>query len=242
MSRQIVLDTETTGLEAEQGHRVIEIGAVEIINRRLTGRHFHKYINPQREVDDGAFEVHGLATGFLADKPLFGAVVDEFLAFVDGAEVIIHNAAFDVTFIDYELQLLGGRQRKLADHCSVTDSLELARNKHPGQRNSLDALCRRYEVDNSARELHGALLDAEILADVYLLMTGGQTMLFGGDAVQNDRHGCEPAGARVGPLDAQGHRGGGTRTGGARGVHRTSVGTFGQRRRLARPRGLRPDG
>ncbi len=180
--RQIVLDTETTGLDTEQGHRIIEIGGVELLGRRLTGNHFHRYLNPERAIDEGAQNVHGISEDFLADKPLFRDVVEEFLAFIDGAELIIHNAPFDITFLDYELSLLDGPLRRMTDHCRVIDSLELARNKHPGQRNNLDALCRRYEIDNSSRVLHGALLDAEILADVYLMMTGGQTALFGGDA------------------------------------------------------------
>ncbi|MEM7691251.1 MAG: DNA polymerase III subunit epsilon [Pseudomonadota bacterium] len=175
--RQIVLDTETTGLEVSQGHRIIEIGCVEIQNRRLTGRHFHRYIDPQRDIDPGAIEVHGITREFLADKPVFAAVAEDFLKFVDGAELIIHNAPFDVGFLDHELSLVDGSFSGLADHCEVTDSLLMARDKHPGQRNSLDALCQRYAVDNSGRELHGALLDAEILADVYLVMTGGQTLL-----------------------------------------------------------------
>ncbi len=178
--RQIVLDTETTGLEAEAGHRIIEIGAVELVDRRQTGHHFHRYLNPERAIDEGAKEVHGISEEFLADKPLFRDVAEEFLAYIEGAELVIHNAAFDVTFLDYELALLAGKQIRIADICEVTDSLEIARNKHPGQRNSLDALCRRYEIDNSSRILHGALLDAEILADVYLVMTGGQIALFGG--------------------------------------------------------------
>ena len=186
--RQIVLDTETTGLEVSQGHRVIEIGAVELVDRRLTGRHFHRYLNPERDVDDGAFEVHGLSREFLADKPRFVDVADEFLEFVGQTELVIHNAPFDVAFLDQELARVPGAPRALGSVCRVIDSLALARHKHPGQKNSLDALCRRYQVDNSARQLHGALLDAEILADVYLAMTGGQTQLFGaesaGDAEQ----------------------------------------------------------
>ncbi len=177
--RQVVLDTETTGLEPNMGHRVIEIGAVEIVDRKLTGNHFHEYVNPQRDSDDGALEVHGITTEFLADKPLFAEVAQPLLSFLKGAEVIIHNAAFDVSFLDYEYQQLPNSYPKLAEVCEITDSLALARKKHPGQKNNLDALCRRYMVDNSQRELHGALLDAEILADVYLLMTGGQTALFG---------------------------------------------------------------
>ena len=175
--RQIVLDTETTGLDPLQGHRVIEIGCVEIENRRLTGRHYHCYLNPDREIDDGAVQVHGITSQFLADKPRFKQVAAEFLDFVRGAELVIHNAPFDLGFLNHELQLIGDKHANLETHCSVIDTLVMARKKHPGQRNSLDALCKRYEVDNSQRDLHGALLDAEILADVYLLMTGGQTIL-----------------------------------------------------------------
>jgi DNA polymerase-3 subunit epsilon len=172
--RQIVLDTETTGLETTQGHRIIEIGCVEVVNRRLTGQHYHQYINPQREIDQGAIEVHGITNDFLADKPLFAQVVAEFLSFVDGAELVIHNAPFDVGFINSELERLA-YDRMIESHCRIIDTLQMARSKHPGQRNNLDALCQRYGVDNSQRDLHGALLDAEILADVYLAMTGGQT-------------------------------------------------------------------
>ncbi|MGA1675776.1 MAG: DNA polymerase III subunit epsilon [Pseudomonadales bacterium] len=179
--RQIVLDTETTGLEPGQGHRVIEIGAVELLDRRLSGRHFHCYLNPDRAVDPGAFAVHGLSDAFLSDKARFADIATDFLDFVQGAELIIHNAAFDISFLDQELGRVPGLPRSLGTLCKVTDSLAIARQKHPGQKNSLDALCRRYQVDNSGRTLHGALLDAEILADVYLLMTGGQTALF--DAV-----------------------------------------------------------
>ncbi len=175
--RQVVLDTETTGLEPSQGHRVIEIGAVELVDRRLSGRQFHEYLNPQRKVDAGALEVHGLTDEFLADKPLFAAVSEPFMEFINGAELVIHNAPFDVGFLDHELNLLDGGGRKVTDVSRVLDTLELARSMHPGMRNSLDALCRRYEVDNSRRELHGALLDASILAEVYLCMTGGQTSL-----------------------------------------------------------------
>ena len=174
--RQIVLDTETTGLEPSQGHRIIEIGCVEMINRRLTGKHYHQYIQPEREVEAGAIEVHGITNEFLADKPTFEQIVDDFLAYIDGAELIIHNAPFDVGFIDHELKMLN-RPERTESLCSVIDSLVMARQKHPGQRNSLDALCQRYHVDNSQRDLHGALLDSEILADVYLMMTGGQTDL-----------------------------------------------------------------
>ena len=174
--RQIVLDTETTGLEPELGHRVIEIGAVELVDRQLTGEHYHVYLNPDREVDAGALEVHGITNEFLADKPRFEDVAEEFLAYVAGAELVIHNAAFDMGFLEYEWSLLG-RTEGFASHVSVLDTLELARDLHPGQRNNLDALCKRYEVDNTSRTLHGALLDSEILADVYLAMTGGQVDL-----------------------------------------------------------------
>lgn len=176
-NRQIVLDTETTGLETVQGHRIIEIGAVELVNRRFTGRTYHQYINPEREIDAGALEVHGISTEFLADKPVFADISQAFLDFVEGGQLVIHNAPFDIGFLDYELGLLHSTWSSLRERCSVVDSLVLARQKHPGQRNSLDALCKRYAVDNSSRELHGALLDAEILADVYLIMTGGQTDL-----------------------------------------------------------------
>lgn len=175
--RQVVLDTETTGLEIEEGHRILEIGCVEIVGRKLTRRHYHQYINPERDIDDGALEVHGITSQFLADKPVFADVWESFLEFVDGSELIIHNAAFDIAFLNSEMQQLSPALGALTDYCTVVDSLELARHKHPGQKNNLDALCKRYSVDNSQRDLHGALLDAEILADVYLLMTGGQVAL-----------------------------------------------------------------
>ena len=175
--RQIVLDTETTGLEVSQGHKIIEIGCVEMISRKLTGNHYHQYTNPEREIDQGAVEVHGITPQFLADKPVFKDVAEDFLSFIEGAELIIHNAPFDVGFINYELSLLDKKYPRVQDICSVIDTVIMARQKHPGQKNSLDALCKRYGVDNSQRELHGALLDSEILADVYLLMTGGQTAL-----------------------------------------------------------------
>ena len=175
--RQIVLDTETTGLETSQDHRIIEIGCVELVNRKLTGKHYHQYINPQRKVDEGAMQVHGITDEFLEDKPLFENIIGEFLAFIGDAELVIHNAPFDVGFIDHELSKLPKQPKSITDLCSVVDTLALARNKHPGQRNNLDALCKRYAVDNSQRDLHGALLDAEILADVYLVMTGGQVNL-----------------------------------------------------------------
>jgi len=174
--RQVVLDTETTGLEAREGHRIIEIGAVELVGRRLTERRLHRYVNPGREVEAGALEVHGLSLEFLADKPRFGDVVDELLAYVRDAEVIIHNAPFDLSFLDTELALLG--RPPFAQHCAgVTDTLRLARDLHPGKRNSLDALCERYGVSNRHRTLHGALLDAGLLAEVYLAMTRGQDSL-----------------------------------------------------------------
>lgn len=175
--RQIVLDTETTGLETSQGHRIIEIGCVELMNRRLTGRHYHQYINPEREVDAGAQAVHGISNAMLADKPVFARIIDDFLAFIGDAELIIHNAAFDIGFINYEINMLRPGFGSITQRCHVIDTLLMARAKHPGQKNNLDALCKRYGVDNSQRELHGALLDAEILADVYLTMTGGQTHL-----------------------------------------------------------------
>ncbi len=175
--RQIVLDTETTGLHTAEGHRIIEIGCVEIYQRRLTGRHYHQYLQPDREIDAGALEVHGISAEFLSDKPRFGEVVDDFLGFIDGAELVIHNAPFDIGFLRHELALLGQDPDRIAALSAVVDTLMLARGLHPGQKNSLDALCRRYSIDNSQRTLHGALLDAEILAEVYLAMTGGQSAL-----------------------------------------------------------------
>ena len=175
--RQIVLDTETTGLEPSQGHRIIEIGCLELKNRRPTGNNFWHYLNPDREIDAGAIEVHGITNEFLADKQRFADVADKLLEYLRGAELIIHNASFDVGFIDAEFAKLDGKYPPLAEICEITDTVAMARKKHPGQRASLDALCKRYEVDNSSRELHGALLDAQLLADVYLLMTGGQSGL-----------------------------------------------------------------
>lgn len=175
--RQIVLDTETTGLEIKQGHRIIEIGCLELKNRRKTQHQFHQYINPEREIEDGAFEVHGISNEFLSDKPKFSDIAQEFIEFVRDSELIIHNAPFDVGFINHELEMLGSKWGRLEDYCKVTDTLTMAREKHPGQKNSLDALCQRYTIDNSQRELHGALLDAGILLDVYLAMTGGQATL-----------------------------------------------------------------
>ena len=175
--RQIILDTETTGLEPSQGHRIIEIGCVELVDRRLTGNHYHQYLQPDRDIDVGAIEVHGISNEFLRDKPRFTDVVAEFMAFVGDAELVIHNAPFDVGFINHELKREQGRWQSLDNYCTVLDTLVLARKMHPGQRNSLDALCKRYDIDNSQRDLHGALLDAEILVDVYLAMTGGQSSL-----------------------------------------------------------------
>ena len=175
--RQIVLDTETTGLEVAEGHRIIEVGCVELINRRITQNRFHYYLNPEREIDPGAVEVHGLTTQFLADKPRFAEIAEDLLAYLQGAELIIHNAPFDVGFLDAELNRADTGWAGLARVCQVTDTLQMARRLHPGQKNNLDALCKRYQVDNSQRDLHGALLDAEILAEVYLAMTGGQATL-----------------------------------------------------------------
>ena len=180
--RQVVLDTETTGINPEAGHRIIEIGCVELIDRKLTGKNFHVYLNPQRDVEEGAFKVHGISTEFLKDKPLFKDVVTDLITFIKGSELIIHNAPFDTGFLNCELKLIKWPQ-VLTHYSTVCDTLALARDKHPGQRNSLDALCKRYDIDNSKRQLHGALLDAEILADVYLAMTGGQGSLFDDDSI-----------------------------------------------------------
>ncbi len=190
--RQILLDTETTGMEPTEGHRVIEIGCVEVVRRRLTGSNFHRYLNPDRGVEEGAESVHGLTTSFLAGQPRFRDIAQAFVDYVRDAEVIIHNAPFDVAFMDHELALLGSQWGKLEDYCTITDSLQMARRMHPGQRCSLDALCRRYGIDSSRRDLHGALLDAELLAEVYLALTGGQAALsLGGEGVGLD--GAEPA-------------------------------------------------
>jgi DNA polymerase-3 subunit epsilon len=196
--RQIILDTETTGLEPEQGHRIIEIGCVEIFNRRKTGRTFHRYLRPDRQVDRGAVQVHGITNEFLAQQPRFAEIVDELIEFISGAQLVIHNAAFDIAFLDAEFKRLPGA-RQIANLCSVLDTLPLARRMHPGQRNSLDALCKRYSVDNSRRELHGALLDAQILLDVYLAMTGGQTALILGDAIETNANVAIELGAIVRP-------------------------------------------
>lgn len=176
--RQLVVDTETTGLKPEEGHRIIEIACVELLDRKLTGNHFHCYLNPDREIDQGAQNVHGLTIEFLKDKPRFSDIAADFLTFIKKAELIIHNAPFDLSFLNYELSLWKKDAKKIMHYCSVIDTLQLARAKHVGQRNNLDALCKRYKVDNSKRELHGALLDANLLAQVYLTMTGGQGNFF----------------------------------------------------------------
>lgn len=187
--RIVVLDTETTGLNPQEGHRIIEIGCVELVNRRLTGKHFQVYINPERMIDEGAVAVHGITNEFLKDKAVFSDIVDDFIAFIQGAELVIHNAPFDVGFINHEFSLLEKPNGSVEELCEVFDTLAFARKKHPGQRNSLDALCKRYGIDNSHRELHGALLDAEILADVFLLMTGGQSSLLDdGTSVTKETH------------------------------------------------------
>ncbi len=194
MSRQIILDTETTGLEPKEGHRIIEIGCVEMLNRRLTGNNFHQYLRPDREIDAEAIEVHGITNEFLADKPRFEDIADDLLAYLEGAELIIHNAPFDIGFINHELRLIDPSSKPITDFCTVTDTLRMARQMFPGQRASLDALCRRYEINNAHRTLHGALLDSEILADVYLAMTGGQvSLLLGGE----DRSTQEQGGGAV---------------------------------------------
>ena len=195
--RQIILDTETTGLSPSQGHRVIEIGCIEMVNRRLTGREFHRFLNPDRDIDEGAEAVHGISRAQVETEPRFDEVVDEFLAFVKDAELVIHNADFDVGFLEHELRLMKHAQPKITDHCTVLDTLALAREIHPGQRTSLDALCKRYEVDASRRDVHGALIDSELLANVYLAMTGGQSSLLldedeepdAGAAIGRDRGG-----------------------------------------------------
>ena len=195
--RQVVLDTETTGIG--EGHKIIEIGCIELVDRKFTGRQYHQYVNPQRLVDPEAMEVHGITDEFLQDKPLFAHVANDFIDFISGGQLVIHNAPFDVGFMDREFSQLSGYP-KTADICTVLDTLVLARKMHPGQRNSLDALCRRYGIDNSHRELHGALLDSEILADVYLLMTGGQTNLILESAA--NLQGGEALVATAGTIDA----------------------------------------
>lgn len=175
--RQIVLDTETTGLEPSQGHKIIEIGCVEMINRRLTGNNYHQYLQPDRQIDEGAQAVHGISNEFLADKPRFADIVKDFIEYIDGAELIIHNAPFDVGFLDHELKQVGDEYGQVSSYCSVIDTLVMARKMRPGKKNNLDVLCKEYDVNNAHRELHGALLDSELLAEVYLHMTGGQTHL-----------------------------------------------------------------
>lgn len=184
--RQIVLDTETTGIDPRDGHRIIEIGCVEMINRKLTGKTYHRYVNPRREVEEEAIEVHGITNEFLDDKPFFEDIQHEFQEFIRGAELVIHNAPFDVGFMNHEFKLADDNSPLVEDICTVVDTLVLARKIHPGQKNNLDALCRRYGIDNSHRELHGALLDSEILSDVYLFMTGGQTSLILGQGDGSD--------------------------------------------------------
>lgn len=194
VQRQVVLDTETTGLDPAQGHRIIEIGCIEILNRRLTNNHFHHYLQPDRDIEQGAAEVHGITTEFLADKPRFNDIADQFLGYIQGAELIIHNAPFDTGFLNHELDLAG--YPPLDGVCRVLDTLRLARQRHPGQKNSLDALCKRYEVDNTQRKLHGALLDAQILADVYLAMTREQVVLgFSSDQETAQHHQMTERGA-----------------------------------------------
>jgi DNA polymerase-3 subunit epsilon len=181
--RQVVLDTETTGLSTAQGHRIIEIGCLELVNRRLTGRDFHRFLNPDRDIDAGAEAVHGISRADLETEPRFSEIAEDFLEFIKDAQLIIHNATFDVGFLNHELKLMKHKKPKIEDHATVLDTLPLARKMHPGQRNSLDALCKRYEVDATKRDVHGALIDSELLANVYLAMTGGQTAMLLDDDV-----------------------------------------------------------
>jgi DNA polymerase-3 subunit epsilon len=200
--RQIILDTETTGLEVRQGHRLVEIVCVEMVERRLTGRHYQSYLNPDRAIDEGARLVTGIEDEFLLDKPRFPEVVEEFLAFIDGAELVIHNASFDIGFLDGELARLGEGAGRIGDRCTVLDTLAMARERYPGQRNSLDALCKRLGVDNSRREQHGGLIDAQLLADVYLAMTSGQVAFdlgFDAAAARSDVVAAAPLELRVRP-------------------------------------------
>ncbi|MHB0775335.1 DNA polymerase III subunit epsilon [Halomonas sp. WWR20] len=208
--RQIVLDTETTGIDPKQGHRLVEIGAVELINRRFTGNTYHQYINPQRAIDPEAIAVHGITDERVASEPVFADVADAFWEFIKGAELVIHNAAFDVGFIDHEFGMLNASRSAsklgpVSDHCGILDTLKLARDRHPGQRNNLDALCKRYAIDNGHRVLHGALLDAEILADVYLTMTGGQTALLLGGSDES-RNGDSQGASGIRRIDRKGMR------------------------------------
>ncbi len=197
--RQIVLDTETTGLSTKGGHRIIEIGCLELVNRRLTGREFHRFLNPDRDIDQGAEAVHGISRADLETAPRFPEIAEEFLAFIKDAELIIHNAPFDVGFLEHELKLMKHASRAITDHATVLDTLTMAREMHPGQRNSLDALCKRYDVDATKRDVHGALIDSELLANVYLAMTGGQTALLLDDDVLG--HHADPAGVVDGVHD-----------------------------------------
>jgi len=198
--RQIVLDTETTGISVEQGHRIIEIGCVELVDRKLTGREYHQYINPERIIESEAFAVHGISNEFVADKPVFRDVAKEVVEFISGSELIIHNAPFDLSFLNYELSLTGRGFKSVGDYCKILDTLVLARKLHVGQRNSLDALCRRYAVDNTKRDLHGALLDSHLLAQVYLAMTGGQGSFFDQDTSSRNNSTTNAVQSNV-PLD-----------------------------------------
>jgi len=202
--RQIVLDTETTGLSTAQNHRIIEIGCVELVNRRLTGREWHRFINPERDIDEGAERVHGISRASLEDKPRFFEIAEEFLDFIRGAELVIHNAEFDVGFLDFELGLMQHPKPTISEHATVLDTLLMAREMHPGQRNSLDALCKRYEVDATKRNVHGALIDSELLARVYLAMTGGQTALLLDEEREEDAEGPVGGGiSRLSPVDLE---------------------------------------
>lgn len=188
MTRQIIIDTETTGLSAAKGDRLIEVGCLEMINRRLTKNSFHRYVNPNRGIDDGAVKVHGITAEFLKDKPTFDKIADDLFAFIDGAELIIHNAPFDISFLNAEFIRVNKSRAPITQFCAVIDTLVMARREHPGQPNTLDALCRRYGVNNKHRDLHGALIDAELLAQVYLKMTGGQSQLFGIEKTEQDEN------------------------------------------------------
>ncbi|HEX5488724.1 MAG TPA: DNA polymerase III subunit epsilon [Rhodanobacteraceae bacterium] len=203
MTRKVVLDTETTGLEVERGHRVIEIGCVELVDRRPSGRTFQRYVNPERAIDPGAVAVHGITNEFLRDKPRFAEIAGDLVAFVDGAELLIHNAAFDTAFLDDELRRAGSVYGQLGDHVTIVDTLDLARKKYPGQKNTLDALCKRLGVDNSRREVHGALLDAHLLADVWVAMTAGQTDLALGSGEPHARNGATAVDPTIAGLDVR---------------------------------------
>src|SRR3989338_1387594 len=187
IKRQIILDTETTGLSHDQGHRLIEIGCIEMMNRRMTKNHFHRYVNPKRMIDEGAVRVHGITEAFLKDKPTFDQIADELFLFLEGAELIIHNAPFDIGFLNAEFSRVNKKYIPITNHCAVIDTLLIARREHPGQQNTLDALCRSYGVNNKHRDLHGALIYAALLSEVYLLMTGGQTQLFAADQPEDSQ-------------------------------------------------------